>query len=138
MLPGTDIGSETMTAKDTSLDRIQELKAEIARLEGEALNDLKAKRDSILAEVREIDAQIALLTGIAGEVATTRKRSPREAAKIVPSAELKALLEKAPDKTLSIRKENFDLRSIKELAARNPSLFRMGGNGPWPTVTLLP
>lgn len=47
------------------------------------------------------------------------------------------MLAAAPDKTIKIRQEGLDLKNIKTLAAANPHLLQMGGNGPWPTVTLL-
>jgi hypothetical protein len=126
-----------MTAQTDSLKRINDLKAEISRLEGEALKELRAKRESLAAELARVDGQIAELTGTA--VATTGKRARKEQqpGKSLPLQELKALLENAPDKTLNIRKENLDLRNIKVLAEHNPHVLQLGGKGPWPTVTLL-
>lgn len=51
--------------------------------------------------------------------------------------ELKALLAAAPNKTISLRKEGYEVRNVKILAMANPHLLRMGGKGPWPEVTLL-
>ena len=125
-----------MTNDTNSLKRIEELKAQIAKLEADALRELREKRDALLAELKTVDEQIA---GFTGEVpqAKTRKRAEREPARSVPLQELKEMLSKAPDKTLSIRKENLELRNIKVLAQANPHLLKLGGNGPWPTVTLL-
>jgi hypothetical protein len=124
-----------MTANTDSLQRIETLKAEIARLESEALKELTAKRESLLRELAKVDAQIAELTGSTIE----SKRGPKQQppGKSLPLQELKQLLEHAPDKTLNIRKENLDLRNIKVLAEANPHLLKLGGKGAWPTVTLL-
>jgi len=57
--------------------------------------------------------------------------------KSIPLSELKVLIEAAPEKTVNIRKEGLQLRNIKVLATANPSLLKLGGSGPWPTVTIL-
>ena len=125
-----------MTNDLNSLKRIEELKAQIAKLEADALQELRQKREGLLAELQSIDSQIGAFTGMPAE-SKTRKRTDRGPAKSVPLQELKELLAAAPDKTLSIRKENLDLKNIKVLAQANPTLLKLGGNGPWPTVTLL-
>ena len=125
-----------MTNDLNSLKRIEELKAQIAKLEADALQELRQKREGLLAELQAIDSQIGAFTGMPAE-AKTRKRTDRGPAKSVPLQELKEMLASAPDKTLSIRKENLDLKNIKVLAQANPTLLKLGGNGPWPTVTLL-
>jgi hypothetical protein len=125
-----------MTNDLSPLKRIEELKAQIAKLEGDALRELRERREALVAELQSVDAQIAVLTGTSAEP-KTRKRAEREPARSLPLQELKELLANAPDKTLSIRKENLDLRNIKVLAQANPHLLKLGGNGPWPTVTLL-
>ena len=125
-----------MTNDTNSLKRIEELKAQIAKLEADALRELREKREALLAELKTVDEQIAAFTGEVPQ-AKTRKRAEREPARSVPLQELKEMLSKAPDKTLSIRKENLELRNIKVLAQANPHLLKLGGNGPWPTVTLL-
>ena len=125
-----------MTNDLTPLKRIEELKAQIAKLEADALRELKEKREVLLDELKSVDAQIAAFTGDVGEP-KARKRAERGPAKSIPLQELKDLRANAPYKTLSIRKENLDLRNIKVLAQANPHLLNLGGNGPWPTVTLL-
>jgi hypothetical protein len=125
-----------MTTESSPLKQIEELKAQIARLEGDALRELRVRRDELVAELQSVEAQIAALTGTPAEP-KTRKRTEREPARSVPLQELKELLVNAPDKTLNIRKKNLDLRNIKVLAEANPHLLKLGGNGPWPTVTLL-
>ena len=125
-----------MTNDLNPLKRIEELKAQIAKLEADALRELKEKREALLAELQTVDAQIAEFTGAPVD-SKTRKRADRGPARSLPLQELKDLLANAPDKTLSIRKENLDLRNIKVLAQANPGLLKLGGNGPWPTVTLL-
>jgi hypothetical protein len=125
-----------MTNDLSSLKRIEELKAQIAKLEADALQELQEKREALLKELQSVDAQIAAFTGAAAQP-KTRKRAERGPTRSLPLQELKELLANAPDKTLSIRKENLDLRNIKVLAQANPHLLKLGGNGPWPTVTLL-
>jgi hypothetical protein len=125
-----------MTNDLNPIKRIEELKAQIAELEAGALKELHQKREALLAELQSVDAQIAAFT-VAPAESKSRKRAEREPAKSLPLQELKELLTNAPDKTLSIRKENLDLRNIKVLAQANPHLLKLGGNGPWPTVTLL-
>jgi hypothetical protein len=51
--------------------------------------------------------------------------------------ELKEILATAPEKTIGIRKEGYDLQNIKTLAKANPGLLQLGGKAPWPTVSLL-
>jgi hypothetical protein len=123
-----------MSHTTASLTRIQELKDEIARLQAEHVNELREKRAALAKELAEIDAQLAELTGSPVEKPGRRKSEPGRS---IPLQELKALLAEAPDKTLSIRKEGLDLRNIKVLAEANPHLLKLGGKGPWPTVTML-
>jgi hypothetical protein len=125
-----------MTNDINSLKRIEELKAQIAKLEADALHELRAKRDALVEELKSVDAQIAAFTGAPVQT-KTRKRAERGPARSVSLQELKEMLLKAPDKTVSIRKENLDLKGIKVLAQANPNLLKLGGNGPWPTVTIL-
>lgn len=120
-------------SSSSPLSKIEELKAQIATLQGEAVQELRAKRERLAQELAEVDAQLAELTG---EPAGSRRR-PAAQRKVVTLDELVARLKKSPDQTLSIRKEGFDLGSIKALAAANPSVLQMGTKGPWPTVTLL-
>ena len=123
---------------NSSLDRIQQLKAEIASLEQAAIQELMERRNVLSSELAAIDAELARLTG--KPVAEKKTRAPRTAAtpaKNIPLSELKELLAEAPNKTLNIRKEGLELRNIKVLATANPGLLRLGGKGPWPTVTLL-
>jgi hypothetical protein len=126
-----------MTTNRDSLKRITDLKAEIARLEGAALKELREKRTALLTELATVEAKIVELGGAV--VIGRSKRGPRQqpAGKSLPLQELKALLEHAPEKTLNVRKENLELRNIKVLAEANPQLLKFGGKGAWPTVTLL-
>ena len=43
----------------------------------------------------------------------------------------------APNETIGIGKDGYDLQNIKGLANANPGLLKLGGKAPWPTVTLL-
>lgn len=124
-----------MTTNQSAVARIAELKAQLAALQADAIKELREKRAALVKEIAQVDAQLAEMTGQSvGKAA----RGPKVGAgKSIPLQELKALLEAAPSKTLSIRKEGLELRNIKILAEANPSLLKLGGKGPWPTVTLL-
>ena len=122
-----------MSQQTQSLDRINTLKAEIASLEQAAVGELQAKRASLVADIAQIDTEIATLTGKPLKGLKVRTRSVRS----IPLQELKELLELAPEKTLNVRKEKLDFANIKTLANANPHLLNIAGKGPWPTVTLL-
>lgn len=125
-----------MTASSSSLARIADLKAQIAKLESEAVQELRLKRESLAEQLAEVDAQLAELTGTPAEP-TARRKAPVSTGRSIPLQELKEMLANAPEKTLNVRKEGLDLRNIKVLAEANPQLLKLGGKGPWPTVTLL-
>ena len=125
------------TATTSSLDRINQLKAEIAKLEQAALQELMDKRNALSRELAAVDIEIARLTGKPIKGKKTRSTSPASTARNIPLQELKDLLAAAPNKTLNSRKENLELRNIKVLASANPQLLKLGGKGAWPTVTLL-
>jgi len=120
----------------SSLDRITDLKAQIAALEKTALQELMDKRNSLSHQLASVDAEIARLTGKPVE----GKKPRASASKVLknPSLqELKEILATAPEKTIGIRKDGYDLQNIKTLANANPALLKLGGKAPWPTVTLL-
>jgi len=119
----------------TSQDRIADLKAEIAKLEKAAIQELIDRRNSITRELATVDAEIAKLTG--KSVGEKRSSAPASSGRNIPLSQLKEELAAAPDKTLNIRKANLELRNIKNLARVNPGLLKLGGVGAWPTVTLL-
>jgi hypothetical protein len=121
----------------SSLDRINELKAEIASLEQAAIQELMDRRNALTNELATIDTEISRLTGKPAEAKRTRIVKATGPGKSLPLQELKELLAAAPDKTLNIRKEGLELRNIKVLAAANPQLLKVAGKGAWPTVTLL-
>ena len=120
----------------TSLDRITDLKAQIAALEKNALQELMDKRNNLSHELATVDAEIARLTGKPFEGKKPRATASK-ALKSPSLQELKEILAAAPAKTIGIRKEGYDLPNIKTLAKANPSLLQLGGKAPWPTVTLL-
>ena len=119
----------------TSLDRITELKAQIATLEKNALSELVEKRNRLSHELATVDGEIARLTGKTVKVSTAK--APKSVGKSPSLQELKEIIAAAPEKTLNIRKGGYDLQNIKTLANANPSLLQLGGKGAWPTVTLL-
>jgi hypothetical protein len=124
-------------ATTNSLDRIQQLKAEIANLEQLAIQELMDRRNALTNELATVDAEIAKLTGKPVQEKKTRSAQPKAAGKSLPLQELKELLAAAPGKTVNIRKEGLELRNIKVLSNANPHLLKLGGKGAWPTVTLL-
>lgn len=121
----------------SSLDRITELKAQIATLEQSAIQELMEKRNTLSHELAAVDAEIARLNGKPAGAKKPRSISPKASGKSPSLQELKALLAAAPGKTLGIRSEGYELRNIKTLATANPQLLQIGGKGAWPTVTLL-
>ena len=126
-----------MPTPASSLDRIQQLKAEIVSLEQAAIQELMERRNTLSHELATIDAEIAKLTGKAVTTKSARSTAPKPAGKSLPLQELKELLAKAPEKSLNIRKAELDLANIKSLAKANPQLLKMSAKGPWPIVTLL-
>ncbi len=126
-----------MSTNSESLQRIESLKAEIASLERAAVQELLVRRDSLSSELAAVNHQIEELTGAVASGKPARNRAAKAPGKSLPLQELKELLATAPDKTLSIRKEGLDLANIKTLANANPHVLKLGGKGPWPTVTLL-
>jgi len=123
-----------MTTNQSATARIEELKALLAKAQNDAAQELRDRRTALAKELADVDAQIAELTG---EAVEKPARKVKGTGKSIPLQELKELLAAAPDKTISIRKEGLELRNIKVLAEANPSLLKLGGKGPWPTVTLL-
>ena len=124
-------------SNSTSLERIQQLKAEIATLEQAAVQELRDRRNALAQELAAVDAEIEKLTGKPAQEKRTRASQPKAPTKNLPLQELKELLAEAPNKTLNIRKEGLELRNIKVLTSANPHLLKLGGKGAWPTVTLL-
>ncbi len=120
----------------SSLDRIRQLKAEIAQLEQAAIQELMDRRNALTNELATVDAELARLTGKSVEPRKTRSSAPKSG-KSLSLQDLKELLATAPDKTLSIRKEGLDLANIKTLVQANPALLKLGGKGAWPSLTLL-
>jgi len=132
-------------ANSNSLQEISKLQQQIEQLKDAAINELKARRAELEAELKSVDAELLNLTG--KPAVTRRGRTPGVAAapagapasegKKPDLQELKALLSAAPNKTISLRKEGYDVRNVKIMAMANPHLLRMGGKGAWPEVTLL-
>jgi len=120
----------------TTLDRISDLKAQIAALEKNALQELMEKRNTLSHELAAVDAEIARLSGKPAETKKPRATSTK-VLKSPSLQSLKEILAAAPGKTISIRSEGYDLKNVKVLANANPHLLQLGGKGAWPTVTLL-
>jgi hypothetical protein len=94
------------------------------------------KRNSLSHQLASVDAEIANLTGKPVEGKKPRATSSK-ALKNPSLQELKEILATAPEKTIGIRKDGYDLQNIKTLAKANPGLLQLGGKAPWPTVSLL-
>jgi len=119
----------------SSYERLQQLQAEIAKLQQGAIEELMDRRNALSRELAAVDADIAKLTG--KPVEGKKPRTLPSPGRNIPLAQLKEELAAAPNKTLNIRKAGLELRNVKNLAKVNPGLLKMGGSGPWPTVTLL-
>ena len=114
--------------------KIKEIQEQIALLKDTATKELREKRVALAQELHVVDAEIARLTGRPFE---ERYRAKRPSGRIVSLMELKDLLAAAPGKTVSLRKEGIDVKSVKTLAQANPTMLRMGGRGAWPSVSLV-
>ena len=125
-----------MSNNTTSLDRITQLKAEIAKLEQGAIQELVERRNALSRDLATVDAEIARLTGKPAEKKSRQHTDIKGAGKKPDLQELKSILASAEGKTLNIRGEGYDAKNIRTLAMANPSLLQMGGKGAWPTVTL--
>ena len=126
-----------MSTNLSSLDRIADLKAQIAAIEQGAIRELTEKRNTLARELAAVDAELARLTGRPAEGAKPRASAPKAAGKAPSLQDLKAIIAAEPEKTLNIRKNGYDLRNIKVLAQANPGLLQLGGKGAWPTVKLM-
>ncbi len=126
-----------MHNKSSSIERIADLKAQIASLEQGAIQELTEKRNAASAELAAIDAELSHLTGKPVEGKKARAATSKAPGKSPSLQELKEIIAAAPDKTLNIRGGGYDLRNIKTLANANPQLLQLGGKGAWPTVKLL-
>ncbi len=126
-----------MHNKMSSLERIADLKAQIATLEHGAVKELTDKRATLMADLAAVDAEIARLTGKPVEARKTRMTAVKPEGKSPSLQELKEIIAATPEKTLNIRRDGYDLRNIKILAKANPQLLQLGGKGAWPTVKLL-
>jgi len=127
-----------MPVTDT-LDPLEELIAEIAKIQESIIGELRERRARLSRELAGVDAELAEWTGEPRAEAKAPGAAAVEAAahRKVTLAELMAELEGAPEKTLNIRKAHLDAKVIKALAKANPGLLKLGGKGSWPTVTLL-
>lgn len=127
------------------LQEISKLQQQIEALKEAAINELRARRTELESELKSVEDQIEQLTGKPARVRRPRGTSAPAAGassevregKKPDLQELKELLAAAPNKTISLRKEGYDVRNVKVLAEANPHLLRMGGKGAWPEVTLL-
>lgn len=122
----------------SSLDRITDLKAQIAGLEKDALRELQQQREGLLHSLAVTEAEITSLGGKLTAVKLPKSNgAPPSTGKRPSLQELKELLAAAPEKTISIRAGGYDLQNIKVLAKANPKLLSIGGKHSWRTVTLL-
>ena len=111
----------------SSLERLQQLQAEVSKLQQSAIQELMDRRNAISRELAAVDADIAKLSGKAVE--GKRPRTSASPGRNIPLAQLKEELAAAPNKTLNIRAANLELRNVKNLAKVNPGLLKLGGVG---------
>jgi len=121
------------TPRTGSLNSLDALIAEIARLQEQVIEELRQRRVWLHRELAQVDAELADLTwepGTGAAAASAVKKTPT-------LSELIEALQAAPGRTLNIRKANLEVKSIKTFAKAHPHLLRLGGKTGWPTVTLL-
>ncbi len=129
-----------MNLNSKSAEQIAQLKLEIAKLEQSAIQELLDQRAALKKDLAAVEKEISLAQDQLNPSKRRKigkKADPTAFGKSVPLEELKQKLSFAPDKTVNIRKEGFNALSIRNLAKANPQLLRIGGKGPWPTVTLI-
>ena len=135
-------------ANTNPLQEISKLQQQIEQLKDAAVSELKARRAELETELKSIEAEIENLTGKAPRQRRTRvtaangsgpaSSSEAPVGKKPDLQELKVLLAgRARKNHLPPQRGGYDVRNVKIMAMANPHLLRMGGKGPWPTVTLL-
>jgi hypothetical protein len=102
-----------------TLSRIDKLKAEIAKLEGEALKELKAKREALVAEIASVDEQIASLVGTVIVGPGARRRAEKKPARSTSLEELSIPFANAAENGHGLVQEDPDLRNDEVLAEAN-------------------
>jgi hypothetical protein len=132
-----------------TLRQIDKLKAEIAKLEEEALKELKAKREELVAEIAFVDEQIAALVGTV--VIGPRRRAEKKPAKSTSKQEFRKPATNAPENDQGIGQRDLDFRNDKALAdvnshppngisgedQNNPSALSADGPGFPPRIPVL-
>lgn len=121
---------------------LEELIAEVARMQELRVEELHTYRDWLSSELVLVDGEMAELNEGegAGEGTLPPNGHAKGAvgpAKAISLKKLVSELEAAPERTLNIRKAKLDVKHIKTLVRENPHLLQAGGKGSWPTVTLL-
>jgi hypothetical protein len=112
----------------------QDALAKAEELKPKALQHLRNRKFEIESALAEVEREIASMIGEA--VKATKPRAEKPAGKQISLRLLVDLLKDRPDKTLNIRKEGYDTKWIRQLVVDNPGQLTLGGQGPWPTVTL--
>jgi hypothetical protein len=102
-----------------TLSHIDKLKAEIAKLEGEALKELKAKREALVAEIASVDEQIAALVGTVVIGPSARRRAEKKPARSTSLQELRIPVANASENGHGLVQEDPDLRNDEVLAEDN-------------------
>ena len=117
------------------ISQYQEALARAEALKPKAIQFLHDRKAAIQKEIAEVDREIAEMTG--EQTHPPKPRALKPQGKQISFRLLADLLKDRPDKTLNIRKEGYDTAWMKQLVKDNPDQLTLGGNGPWPTVTLL-
>jgi hypothetical protein len=105
-----------------TLSQIDKLKAEIAKLEAEALKELNAKREALVAQIASIDEQIAALAGTDVIGPSARKRIETKPGRSTSTQEFGIAVANGSANGHSIGQEKPDLRNDKALAKADPKL----------------
>jgi len=115
----------------------QQLQQQLAQLEKADLSALEAKKKKLLAEIDEIDRQIAEVVKSLGITTSYKASSASKSQGILVSLNrLLELFKEHKTNELNVRSLRLDTKQIKKLAAENPNQIELGGKGAWPVVKL--
>jgi hypothetical protein len=109
--------------------------AKAEELKPKALQFLRDRKVAIEKEIATLDREISGMTG--EDVQHAKPRASKFQGKQISFRLLVDVLKDRPDRTLSIRKEGYDTAWMKQLVNSNPGKLALGGNSPWPTITLV-
>lgn len=128
--------SDAIALYQNAIAKAKAAQEEVEARKSEALTAFRKRREELLDQVSKLDSEIAALSG----ETVSNGRTPRKQPTAKKQISLRLLVDKLkdlPEQTMSIRKEGYDTTQIRQLALDNPGVISLGGNGPWPTVSLI-